>query len=115
MPSHTPVLHIFPLFLPGQIVATPAALELLQQHHEAPGTFVRRHLQGDWGDVCPEDAELNNDAPELGQRVHSAYALGPSNDKLRVITESDRSVTTLLLPEDANDAGPTRDLSRQKL
>lgn len=100
MSSHTPILHLFPLFLPGQVVATPAALQLLQRHCEAPETFLRRHLEGDWGDVCPEDAELNNDALKLGQRVHSAYALGPLSKKLWVITEADRSVTTLLLPDD---------------
>jgi hypothetical protein len=99
MSSHTPVLHLFPLFLPGQVVATPAALELLQRHREAPETFLRRHLQGDWGDICSEDSELNNDALKVGKRVHSAYALSPT-DKLWVITEADRSVTTLLLPND---------------
>ena len=99
MSSHTPLLHLFPLFLPGQVVATPAALELLKRHREAPETFLRRHLQGDWGDICPEDAELNNDALKVGKRVHSVYPLSPT-DKLWVITEADRSVTTLLLPND---------------
>lgn len=100
MSTQTPILHLFPLFLPGQIVATPAALDLLQRNREAPQTYLRRHLQGDWGDICPEDAQLNNHALKCGQRVHSAYTLGLSDERLWVITEADRSVTTLLTPDD---------------
>ena len=100
MTAQTTILHLFPLFLPGQIVATPAALDLLERHCETPETFLRRHLEGDWGELCPEDAELNVHALKHGQRVHSAYAFGPSREKLWVITEADRSVTTLLTPDD---------------
>jgi hypothetical protein len=100
MPTQTTILALFPLFLPGQIVATPAALELLERHRESPETFLRRHLEGDWGNLSPEDVETNNRAIKHGFRVMSSYALGPAGDKLWVITEADRSVTTLLLPGD---------------
>ena len=100
MSAQTPLLHVFPLFLPGQIVATRGALELLERHRECPETFLRRHLEGDWGDLCPEDVEGNTEALKYGFRVMSSYPLGPRREKLWVITESDRSVTTLLLPDD---------------
>ena len=100
MSTQTSLLHLFPLFLPGQIVATPGALELLERHREVPETFLRRHLVGNWGELCPEDVEQNNEALMHGFRLMSSYALGQGREKLWVITEADRSVTTLLLPDD---------------
>jgi len=49
----------FPL---GQIVATPGAIEAMEESGQTPAFFLRRHASGDWGEVCPEDGELNNQA-----------------------------------------------------
>lgn len=91
-----PVICLFPL---GQIVATPGALELLDRTETNAATLLDRHQSGDWGDLDPEDVEANNDAIVSGRRLFSSYHLSP-NDKLWIITEADRSVTTLLLPEE---------------
>jgi len=86
-----------PLFALGQVVATPGALELLENQGQAPSQFVARHHCGDWGDeLCDEDRELNDAALKDGSRLLSAYTVG--NEKLWLITEADRSSTTLLLP-----------------
>jgi len=93
------------LFQLGQIVATPAALQLLEKAGLSPSTFLKRHLCGDWGDLCPEDKELNNAAianeGNLGKqsRVFSAYNIS-ADEKIYIITEADRSSTCKLLPSD---------------
>ncbi|MDD2742797.1 MAG: hypothetical protein PHV02_11005 [Rhodocyclaceae bacterium] len=87
---------LFPL---GQVVATPGALALLEEHQMDPFTILNRHVHGDWGDALPfEDVEANNAALIQGERLLSAYRLG--KDKLYVISEWDRSVTTLLMPSE---------------
>lgn len=60
---------------------------------------VRRHSSGDWGDLTEEDRQSNEDALKNGERLMSVYTTD-NNVKLWVITEWDRSVTTVLLPED---------------
>jgi hypothetical protein len=87
-----------PLFQLGQIVATPGILELLESAEQAPSQFIVRHVSGDWGEICDEDRELNDAALKDGSRLLSAYTV--SNEKIWVITEADRSSTTLLLPSD---------------
>ncbi len=89
----------------GKIVATQGALDALEKAHQRPESFLKRHLFGDWGDVCKEDAALNDDAvahegdPEQQQRVLSSYKTS-RNQTIWIITEWDRSVTTLLLPSE---------------
>lgn len=92
-------LPIIPLFPPGQIVATPGALRLLEQAKRSPLEFLSRHLRGDWGDLCQEDKTENELGLKHGFRLMSSYPLTDS-EKIWVITEADRSVTTLLLPEE---------------
>lgn len=87
------------LFCSGQIVATPGALEALAEANQTPNEFLSRHLQGDWGDLCDDDKTANQEALEQGLRLMSSYPFG-NDRKLWIITEADRSVTTLLLPED---------------
>ncbi len=87
-----------PLFSLGQTVATPHALELLAQNHTSCFSLLARHQSGDWGDVPAGDALSNQEAIELGYRVMSVYPL--ETGRVWIITESDRSVTTLLLPEE---------------
>ena len=85
---------LFPL---GRIVATPNALENLTQEDIMP--VLRRHASGDWGDLDEEDKRANDLALKNGSRLLSAYH-AKNGTKFWIITEADRSVTTLLLPED---------------
>ncbi len=82
----------------GTVVATPAAVELLDSQQLSFINFLHRHSSGDWGDVNGFDAEINNNALRTGGRLLSSYAT--PQGKLWIITEADRSVTTLMLPED---------------
>jgi hypothetical protein len=59
---------------------------------------LRRYASGDWGDICAEDAQMNNEAVNGGDRILAAY--NTSNGKIWIITEWDRSATTILYPED---------------
>ncbi len=59
---------------------------------------LRRHIAGDWGDLCEEDKQMNDDAIEGGDRIFSSYKI--NDDKIWIITEHNRSATTLLLPEE---------------
>ncbi len=88
-----------PLFRLGQIVATPGALEALGSAGISAGELLARHAVGDWGDLTVEDARENDFSVEHGLRILSSYPL-PTGAKLWIITESDRSATTLLLPEE---------------
>lgn len=83
----------------GQVVATPAAIGCLIEAGENPFQYLVRHASGDFGDVDAEDAQLNRDAIVNGDRVLSAYTLS-SGERIWIITEADRSVTTILLPSD---------------
>ena len=80
----------------GQLVATPGALDVLT--YEDVLTLVERHRGGDWGDVCPEDWRANDDALLDSGRILSAYTV--RNQRIWIITEADRSLTTILLPEE---------------
>ena len=88
-----------PLFSPGRIVATPGALALLEEAKKSPSEFLSRHLRGDWGDVCQEDKAENELSLKHGFRLLSSYPV-TEKDTLWIITEADRSVTTLLLPSE---------------
>lgn len=88
-----------PLFALGQVLATPGALELLETHQLTALTFMLRHVSGDWGDICAEDRRSNADALQYGYRLMSVYVLSKA-ERLWIITEADRSRTTLLLPEE---------------
>ena len=84
----------FPL---GQVVATPGALEALQAAQQDPLELLARHASGDWGDLDEEDKQENELSVKQGFRILSAYTLS-TDVKVWVITEADRSATTLLLP-----------------
>jgi hypothetical protein len=86
-----------PLFNLGQVVATPGALAALEEAGQSPIEFLQRHQTGDWSEMVKEDQEENQRAIEQGFRVFSSYKLS-TGQKLWVITEWNRSVTTLLLP-----------------
>lgn len=94
IPDPIPPTIWFPL---GQVVATPGALDLLDRTATNALDLLIRHQHGDWGGVSPEDADTNVQAVEVGRRILSSYRLN-EQERLWIITESDRSVTTLLLP-----------------
>ncbi|WP_237225489.1 hypothetical protein [Rubinisphaera sp. JC750] len=87
-----------PLFRLGQVVSTPAALELLSAKGIIPFELLSRHSSGDWGDLTSEDKEANDHALAHGDRIFSSYSVGKG--KVWVITEADRSSTCILLPEE---------------
>ncbi len=88
-----------PRFALGQIVATPGALNSLQDAGQSPLALITRHVTGDWGELGQEDKQENERSVEKGYRILSAYRL-KSGEKVWVITEADRSVTTILLPSE---------------
>jgi hypothetical protein len=83
----------------GQLVSTPGALDALAKAGQNAAELIERHRKGDWGDLVPEDREANDRAVVDGDRILSAYVL-KDQTKIWIITESDRSVTTLLLPDE---------------
>lgn len=93
--------RLVPLFSTGQVVATPGALRLLLRLSVNPADLLARHVYGDFGDMCEEDLASNKLAVVHGTRVFSSYKLGEDRESTCwVITEWDRSVTTLLLPSE---------------
>jgi hypothetical protein len=82
----------------GQVAATPGALDALAVAGVSATALLARHAAGDWGDVPPEDAAENELSPARGFRIVSSYPAG--DDPVWVITEADRSATTLLLPSE---------------
>ena len=88
-----------PKFNLGQLVATPGALEALQESGQSPADFLSRHVRGDWGEVCAEDKGLNDQSLIDGSRLLSAYR-SLNGTRIWIITEADRSSTCVLLPEE---------------
>ena len=91
-----------PLFPLGRTVATPGALDALDLAGVAPHALLDRHARGDWGELGEDDRRANGQALSIGERLLSAYAL-PDGVRVWIITEADRSATTLLLPSDYTD------------
>lgn len=85
------------LFSLGQMVATPQAIAALAEDGQTPLDLLKRHVAGDWGDVCPDDARTNEQAVTNGDRIFSVYHTNNKQEKLYVITEWDRSVSTVLM------------------
>lgn len=87
-------------FSTGRVVATPAALEELRRAGQSEFTFLRRHVSGDFGEaLSAADWAANAEAVCNGDRVLSAYYLA-TGERLWILTEWNRSSTTLLLPSD---------------
>jgi hypothetical protein len=88
-----------PKFRLGQCVATPPALAILEEAEVLAADLLKRHVSGDWGEsLGSEDAASNDQALVDGDRILSAYVV--NGNRLWVITEHDRSATTILRPED---------------
>jgi hypothetical protein len=93
------------LFDPGMVVITNTFQTTCHNGEideaEMVRDYLEKHVTGDWGDCCPEDKKVNDDALKTGNRIMSVYTLADdSKTRFWVITEWDRSVTTFLLPED---------------
>jgi hypothetical protein len=101
--SHSPPQPL-PRFELGQLCHTPGAQAVLERFQVNPLHLICRHIRGDWGDVCAEDAEANENALREGHRLLSSCARKgrgkTGTGKVWLITEADRSVTTILLPEE---------------
>jgi hypothetical protein len=86
------------LFQLGAVVMTPGARDLMKELGLDPVHYLGRHVTGDWGDLSEEDKKQNDDSVNKGLRILSAYGTGDS--KLWIISEGDRSVTTILRPDE---------------
>lgn len=86
---------LFPL---GKLYSTPGALATCESCSMSPAVLLRRHVTGDWSDMSRADQAANWRAITEGSRVFAAYQLGAH--RLFVITEADRSSTTILLAEE---------------
>ena len=85
----------FPL---GRVVATPGALKILLEAGEDPLRYLARHASGDWGNLDEHDRRENELSLRHGWRILSSYPVGEKT--IWIITEADRSATTVLLPEE---------------
>jgi len=90
--------QVKPLFVLGQTLTTPGALVVMQGIDISPILILSRHQCGDWGDMDQDDKDANDSALNTEARIFSAYKFGTV--LLWVITETDRSATTILLPEE---------------
>ena len=94
-----------PKFKLGKVVLTQGAVDALTKANQTPNPFLKKHMFGDWGEICEEDAQANEEAVahegnmDKQMRVMSVYKTN-KNETIWVITEYDRSVTTLLLPSE---------------
>jgi hypothetical protein len=88
-----------PKFELGQLVATPGAMQALSRNRLDQDEYVKRHQAGDWGDLDEYDAEANEGALSENLPITSAYTL-KDGTRLWIITEADRSTTTILLPQE---------------
>jgi hypothetical protein len=93
-----------PEFCFGQLLITPGALEALRRAGQSAIEFLQHHVRGDWGDVCGDDRQANDDALNDGARILSAHRTS-LDEKLWVITEAaddagHRAATTILLPSE---------------
>lgn len=89
----------------GKTVITPGTIETLANSNQLPDIFLRQHQLGQWGELCEEDTKLNNEAiahegdMDKQMRVMSVYKTS-KNETIWVITEWDKSATTILLPSE---------------
>ena len=87
-----------PLFTLGQIVATPAVIAHFNEHRQSILPLLRRHVSGDWGELCAEDKAENVLSVQQGFRILSRYTV--AGEAVWLITEADRSATTALFPNE---------------
>ena len=88
-----------PLFSLGMVVGTPGAAQALEAAGQSRQAFLDRHSHGDWGDVPDADKQENDFSLTYGFRILSSYTT-TAGERIWVLTEADRSATTILLPEE---------------
>lgn len=90
----------------GQVVATPGALALLEEKNRSAASLIARHMHGDWGDICKEDAGLNELALQDGSRIMSVYRLVDA-EKLKATPVPKRAnlPTIWIITDAADDQG----------
>lgn len=89
------------MFDPGRVVLTHSVQRLMEREGLDPTPYLRRHVSGDWGELPEEDWNSNQHALTSRERLFSSYAINAGDEtRLWIITEADRSATTLLLPSD---------------
>lgn len=91
--------HALPRFMLGRVFVTPAALDALDGAAIPAILLLMRHVCGDWGDVCEADRQQNELALKSGARLLSSYTI-KVDQHVWIITEADRSITTVLMPDD---------------
>ena len=88
----------------GRLVATRGVAELMETEQDFSNFIsdsLKRYTKGDWGELCEEDCVTNNDAVKNGERILASYDHSKNKDwKIWIITEWDRSVTTILFPSE---------------
>ncbi len=90
---------IEPLFALGRVAMTPGAAEAFGACGADPWAYLARHMTGDWGEVSEQDQRENEFSRRFQYRILSAYRL-PDETRFWIITEADRSATTILLPDE---------------
>jgi hypothetical protein len=95
--THTNQEAASALFALGQTVITPGAHEALEIAGQTATEFLRRHVSGDWGELSDDDVKENELSLEQGFRLLSRYETA-KGERIWIITEADRSATTILLP-----------------
>ena len=88
----------------GRLVATKRVADLMgesKEFGEHVSDCLKRYITCDWGEMCEEDKQINDKAVKFGNRILASYENAVQKDwKIWIVTESDRSVTTVLFPED---------------
>jgi hypothetical protein len=84
----------------GRIALTPGALDAFVAAQVSPATYLARHRHGDWGQLDDHDIAANNEAAREGTRIISAYMLPQTEETIWIVTEWDRSRTTLMIPSE---------------
>jgi len=98
--STSPHTLLHPPFPLGQVVATPGAIDVLDRTGTHVMTLLSRHQNGDFGSLCAADVRLNLEAIVAGLRILSCYEIGASRERVWIITEHDRGLSTVLLPDE---------------
>lgn len=99
-PTHSAADFSGPLLFPlGGLLATPGALTAMERAGADPVQLLARHATGDWGELDADDQNANDRAIETGNRILSSYSLS-TGETIWIITEADRSASTMLLPRE---------------